>query len=124
MLRRKNAVLKHHDQSPSVQQRCITHTKILVKAFEGAGNHFDENSDEVAIIETRDGMTDNVSRIITSAHGEGHNQCADIVVHRIHSTAVQQSLNKIHLPDNRHKNRNKSKYVNTTNKDMHSLGQL
>ena len=53
MLTRKNAVIKHHDQSPSVQQRFVAHTNTLVIAFQEAGNRFDEDSHEVVIIDTR-----------------------------------------------------------------------
>ena len=34
MITRKNAVLKHHDRSPSVQQRFVEHTKALVITFQ------------------------------------------------------------------------------------------
>ena len=54
MLTRKNAVLKHHDPSPTVQQRFFAHTKLLVIAFQEAGNTFDEDSHEVVIIDTRE----------------------------------------------------------------------
>ena len=55
MLTRKNAVLKHHGLSPSVQQRFIfAHTKALVIAFQEAGNPFDEDSHEVVIIDARE----------------------------------------------------------------------
>ena len=80
---RNTAVLKHHDQSPGVQ-----HTNALAIACRDPGNHFDETSDEVVIIDTRDVMTDNVARIIMSAHEEGQKQRADFVVHRMHSTSV------------------------------------
>ena len=80
---RNTAVLKHHDQSPSVQ-----HTKALAIEFRDAGNHCDESRNEVVIIDTRDVMTDNVARIIMSAHGEGQKQRADFVAHRVHSAAV------------------------------------
>ena len=80
---RNTAVLKHHDQSPSVQ-----HTKALAVECQDAGNHFVESSDEVVIIDTRDVMTDNVARIIMSAHEEGQKQRADFVAHRTHSAAV------------------------------------
>ena len=53
ILTRKNAVLNHHDQSPSVQQRFVAHTKALIIAFQEAGNPFDEDSHEVVIIDTR-----------------------------------------------------------------------
>ena len=53
MVTRKNAVLKHHDQSPSVQQRCVAHTNALIIAFQEADNPFDEDSHEVVIIDTR-----------------------------------------------------------------------
>ena len=53
ILTRKNAVLKHHDQSPIVQQRFVAHTNALIIAFQEAGNHFDEDSHEVVIIDTR-----------------------------------------------------------------------
>ena len=62
---RTTAVIKHHDQNPSVQN-----TKALAIAFQDVGNCFDDSSDEVVIIDTRDVMTDNVARIIMSAHGE------------------------------------------------------
>ena len=41
MLTRNNSVLKHHDQSQSVQQRFAADTKALVIAFQEAGNPFD-----------------------------------------------------------------------------------
>ena len=88
MFTRKNAVLEHYDQSPSVQQRFVAHTNALFKAFQESGNPFDESSDEVVIIGTRDVMTDNVALVIMSAHGEGQKQRADFVGHRMHSTAV------------------------------------
>ena len=85
-------------------------------------------SDEVVIIDTRDVMTDNVARIIMSAHEEGQKQRADFAAHRMLSTAVafhmSSKMNKFHLPGNRHNKRTKSKYVNSTKKDMHLLGQL
>ena len=88
---RNTAVLKHHDQSPSVQ-----HTKALAIAFRDAGNHFYDSSDEVVIINTRYVMEDNVARIIMSAHEEGQKQRADFVAHRMHSTAVAfHALSKI-----------------------------
>ena len=54
MITRKNAVLKHHDPIPSVQQRCFAHTKALVIAFQEAGNPFDKDSHGVVIIDTRE----------------------------------------------------------------------
>ena len=53
MLTRKNAVLKHHDLSPSVQQRFFAHTNALAIAVQEARNPFDEDSHEVVIIDTR-----------------------------------------------------------------------
>ena len=120
---RTTAVLKHHDQSPSVQN-----TKALTIAFQYAGNHFDDSSDVVVIIDARDVMTANVARIIMSAYGEGQKQRADFMAQRMLSTAVAfhtlSKMNKFHLPGNRHNKRTKSKYVNSTKKDMHLLGQL
>ena len=63
---RTTAVLNHHDQRPSVQN-----TKVLAIAFQDAGNHVDDSSDEFVIIDARDAMRDNVARIIMRAHGEG-----------------------------------------------------
>ena len=54
MLTRKNAVLKHHDQSPNVQHSFFAHTKPLVIAFQETCNPFDEDSHEVVIIDTRE----------------------------------------------------------------------
>ena len=54
MLTRKNDVLKHHDLSPSVQQRFFVHTKELVIALQETGNPFDEESHEVVIIDARE----------------------------------------------------------------------
>ena len=59
---------------PSVQQRFVAHTKSLVKEFQVVDNRFDESSDKVVIIDTSDVMTDDVARIITSAHEEGQKQ--------------------------------------------------
>ena len=127
MLTRKNAVFKHHVQSPSVQQRFVAHTKALVIAFQEAGNPFDEDSHEVVIIDTREVLPNNVARSTMGALGEGRKQHADFVAHHLQSTAVAFhapiKMNKIHLPGNRHKNRNKSKHVDSTKEDMHLLGQ-
>ena len=51
MLTGKNAVIKHHDLSQSVQQRFFAHTKALVIAFQEAGYPFDEDSHEVVSID-------------------------------------------------------------------------
>ena len=128
MLTRKNAVLKHHDQSPSVQLRFFAHTKALVIAFQEAGNPFDEDRHEVVIIDTREAMPDHVAPSIMGAHGEGKKQHADFVEHRLQSAAVAFhapiKINKINLPGNRHKNRNRSKHVDSTKEDMNLLRQL
>ena len=73
-------------------------------------------------------MRHHVVRSIVGAHGEGNKQHADFVAHRLQSTAVAFhapiKMNKIHLPGNRHKNRNKGKHVNSTKEDKHLLKQL
>ena len=121
----KNAFLKHHDQRPSFQQRCVALTNALVIAFQEAGNPFDEDNHEVVIIETREVMPDSVTRSIMGAHGEGKKQLADVVAHRLPSTAVAFhaaiKMNKIHLRGNRHKSRIKNKDVDSTKEDMHLL---
>ena len=61
MLTRKNTVLVHNDQSPSVQQRFVAHTNALAIAFQETGNAFDEDSHEIVIIDTREVMPDNVA---------------------------------------------------------------
>ena len=66
-------------------------------------------------------MPDNVARSIMGAHGEGKKQHADFVEHLLHSAAVAFhapiKMNKINLPGNRHKNRNKSKHMDSTKED-------
>ena len=73
-------------------------------------------------------MRHHVVRSIVGAHGEGNKQHTDFVAHRLLSTAVAFhapiKMNKIHLPGNRHKYRNKSKHVNSTKEDKHLLKQL
>ena len=73
-------------------------------------------------------MRHHVVRSIVGAHGEGNKQHADFVAHRLQSTAVAFhapiKMNKIHLPGNRHKYRNKSKHVKSTKEDKHLLKQL
>ena len=82
----------------------------------------------VVIIDARDVMTDNFARIFMSAHGEGQKQRVDFVANRMLSTAVAfrtlSKMNQFHLPGNRHSKRTKSKYANSTKRDMHLLGQL
>ena len=77
---------------------------------------------------SREVMPDNVARSIMGAHGEGNKQHADFVEHRLHSAAVAFDapikMNKINLPGNRHKNRNKIKHVDSTKEDTHLLWQL
>ena len=73
-------------------------------------------------------MRHHVVRSIVGAHGEGNKQHVNFVAHRLQSTAVAFhapiKMNKIHLPGNRHKYRNKSKHVNSTKEDKHLLKQL
>ena len=73
-------------------------------------------------------MPDNVAHSIMGALGEGNKQHADFVAHRLQSTAVAFhapiKMKKIRIPGNRHKYRNKSKHVNSTKEDKHSLRQL
>ena len=73
-------------------------------------------------------MPDNVARNVTGALGEGNKQHADFVAHRLQSTSVSFhapiKMNNIHLRGNRHKYRNKSQHVNSTNEDKHLLRQL
>ena len=73
-------------------------------------------------------MPDNVARSIMGAHGEGKKQHSDFVAHRLQSAAVAFQapikMNKINLPSNRHKYRNKSKNVDSIKEDIHLLGQL
>ena len=73
-------------------------------------------------------MPNNVARSIMGAVGEGKKQHANFVAHHLQSTAVAFhapiKMTKIHLPGNRHKNRNKSKHVDSTKEDMHLLRQL
>ena len=74
-------------------------------------------------------MPNTLARCVMGALGEGKKQHADFVAHRLQSAAVAFhapiKMNKIHLPGNRHKNRNnKRKHVGSTKGDMHSLGQL
>ena len=62
------------------------------------------------------------------AHGEGKKQHDDFVAHRLQSTSVAFhaaiKMNKIHLPGNRHNNRNRSKHEDSTKQDMSLLKQL
>lgn len=66
----KLIIPKHHDQSPSVQNRFAADTKALVAAFQEAGNPFDEDSDE---IDTKEVMSEVVARSIMCAHEKGRN---------------------------------------------------
>ena len=122
----KNHIFKHHVQSPCVQQRFVAHTKAQVIAFQEAGNPFDEDNHEVVIIDTREVMPNNVARSIMGAHREGKKQHADVVAHRLQSTAVAFhapiKMNKIHLPDNPHKTQQKE--ACGQHQYMHLLGHL
>ena len=124
MLTRQNAVLEHHDQSPSVQQRFFAHTKALVIAFQETGNPFDEDSHEVVIIDNREVMPDYVAPSILGAHGEGKKQHADFVENHLLSATVAFhapiKINKINLIGNRYKNHNKSKHVDSI-RERHAL---
>ena len=41
----KDTIPKHHDQSPSVQNRFVADTKALVAAFQEMGNPFNEGKE-------------------------------------------------------------------------------
>ena len=98
---RENAVLKHHDHNPTVQQRFVAHTKALVIALQEACNHLYDDSHEVVIIDTREVMPDNVARRMMGAHRQGKKQHADFASYRLQSTAVvfhvSIKMNKIYL---------------------------
>ena len=65
MISSKGFILKHHDQSPSVQDRFAADTKALVVAFQEAGNPFDEDSDEIIILDTKEVLSREVTQSIT-----------------------------------------------------------
>ena len=50
----KDSIPKHHDQTPSVQKRFAADTEALVAAFNEAGNPFNEDSDEIIILDTKE----------------------------------------------------------------------
>ena len=114
---RKNAILKHHDPITSVQQR------FFFRTHQGTGHSIVLLTRIVtkSSLSTPENMRHHVVRSIVGAHGEGNKQHADFVAHRLQSTAVAFQapikMNKIHLPGNRHKYRNKSKHVNSTKED-------
>ena len=123
----KGTIPKHHDQSSSVQKRFAADTKALVAAFQEAGNPFEEDSNEIIILDTKEVLSEEVARSIMCAHEEGKKQHSAFVKERLESQAVAFhepiKMNKILLPSNRHK-KQRSKYVDNTKDDLHLLGQL
>ena len=123
----KGFIPKHHDQSPSVQKRFAADTKALVAAFQEVGNPFDEDSDEIVILDTKEVMSEDVARSIMCAHEEGRKKHSAFVKERLETQAVAFhepiKKNKILLPSNRHK-KQRNKRVDSTKDDLHLLGQL
>ena len=126
MLTRKNAVLKHHDQSPSVQQRFVAHTKALVIAFKRQVTLLTRIATKSSL-STPERLSHIMMPAVSWVHMEKERSIMPLLW-RIASTAVafhaSIKMNKIHLPANRHKNRNRSKDVDSTKKEMHLLKQL
>ena len=54
----KDPIPKHHDQSPSVQNRFVADTKALIAAFQEMGNPFIEDSDEIIVLDTKEVMSE------------------------------------------------------------------
>ncbi len=79
----KTTILKHHDQSASVQKRFAADTKALVTAFQCMGNPFEEDNDEIIVLDTKEVMPQEVAQSIMCAHEEGKKQ---------HSTFVHEHL--------------------------------
>ena len=121
MLTRKNAVLKHHDQSPSVQQRFVAHTKALVIAFKRQVTLLTRIATKSSL-STPERLSHIMMPAVSWVHMEKERSSMPLLW-RIASTAVafhaSIKMNKIHLPANRHKNRNRSKDVDSTKKEMH-----
>ena len=122
----KRSIPKHHDQSPIFQKRFAADTKALVVAFLETGNPFEEDSDEIIILDTKEVLSEDISRSIMCAHEEGKKQHSAFVKECLESQAVAFhepiKMNKILLPSNRHK-KQRSKYVDSTKDDMHLPGQ-
>ena len=127
MFSSKEHIPKHHDQSPSVQKRFAADTKALVVAFQEAGNPFDEDSDEIIILDTKEVMSEEIARSVMCAHEEGKKLHSAFVKERLESQSVSIhepiKLKKIPLPGNRQK-KQRSKRADSTKEDMHLLGQL
>ena len=84
----KRSIPKHHDQSASVQNRFAADTKALVTAFQEVRNPFEEDSDEITILDTKEVMSDEVARSVMCAHEEGKKQHSAFVKERLESQAV------------------------------------
>ncbi len=124
----KEFIPKHHDQSPSVQKRFAADTKALVAAFQDAGNPFDEDSDEIVILDTKEVMSESVAQSIMCAHVEGKKQHSAFVKERLESITVSFhepiKMNKILLPSNPYKKQRAIKRIDSTKNDLHLLRQL
>jgi len=107
MLSIKEFILKHHDQSPCVQKIFAADTKALIAALLEAGNPFDEDSDEIVILDTKEVMSESVAKSIMCKHVEGKKQHSAFVKDRLESQTVSFhetiKMNKILLTSNPHK---------------------
>ena len=125
MLTGKNAVLKHHDQSPSVQQRFVAHTNALVIAFKRQVTLLTRIATKSSL-STPERLCQIMLPAVSWVHMEKERSSMPISwrfacsLQQSHST-FSIKMNKIHLPSNRHKNRNKQ---DSTKEDMHLLRQL
>ena len=125
----KTTILKHHDQSASVQKIFAADTKALVTAFQCMGNPFEEDSDEIIVLDTKEVMPQEVAQSIMCAHEEGKKQHSTFVHERLETQVVSLhepiKMNKISFPSNRHKkSRSSKRVVSTTKDDLRLLGQL
>ncbi len=93
------------------------------------GNPFEEDSDEIIVLDTKEVMPQEVAQSIMCAHEEGKKQHSTFVHERLETQVVSLhepiKMNKISFPSNRHKkSRSSKRVVSTTKDDLRLLGQL
>ena len=74
---------RHHEQIPSTQKKCALNTKTVVKAIEELGNPFADDSTDLATLDTKVIMSEEVVTTIQTAEQLGSTQYQSFIDKRM-----------------------------------------
>ena len=81
----------HHDQEPSIQAQFASHVKAMVAVFEESGNPFNEDSQDLVVLDSKEVMGEKAVSILREVEAVGQSQYEKYVDERLKQRSIPVS---------------------------------